>query len=183
MMKRNSLLQVGALLLGLTVGGCESKTVTPIERNDSNADEVVTPSGPANPEDAYSCALVVEEPITPAYGQLFGCTTREAECTGWGGAGHCDLETCDVGPFYAYCGSYHCDSDADCPVPLSGDVAPSCLHQFCQLACDPLEDQCPDGFGCFSTADWGWSDPSSGRVPAPFMCMQRFDVEMVPGNP
>lgn len=42
--------------------------------------------------------------------------------------------------------NYECATDADCPTPQSGDVAPVC-NNVCYLPCDG-DSTCPDGMAC-----------------------------------
>ncbi|MCA9689511.1 MAG: hypothetical protein KC636_07860 [Myxococcales bacterium] len=52
-----------------------------------------------------------------------------------------------VDPWWAVC-ARECSNDGDCPIPRTGDIAPSCGdHRSCELACEG-GGRCPDGMEC-----------------------------------
>jgi hypothetical protein len=157
--------------------GCAPADETAVARNDEALGTVV-PNVAADPDDPYTCTAR-EDPALPDWFPSIECTASDGGCTGWGGGGYCDESGCEVGPFNTYC-DLPCQSDADCPLPLTGTARPIChpgVHA-CQLPCGD-DVACPVGMACMDTSPWGLSD-SNGPIPAPFMCMQSLDIEVVP---
>jgi hypothetical protein len=97
----------------------------------------------------------------------------EEECPGpggWGMIGPCG-ETCMC--------SIPCNSDADCPRPLTGDAKPVCEYE-CMLVCDP-QTICPDGMYCYPEGGqcmWGTYDPEECDPDGPgAYCEQYCEME------
>jgi hypothetical protein len=77
---------------------------------------------------------------------------------------------------------YECTTDADCPVPLSGDATGACVLGLCWLGCDHGE-TCPNGLTCVVDSPWGpettYEDGNALGPPrvAPFsLCMSPVTV-------
>ena len=95
-------------------------------------------------------------------------------CFGWTEPGSCrseGTEPCEVDVELYLIGCEHsCTTSADCPVPLSGDVVPTCSDEGqCYLACE--SGSCPNGYSCIAVA---------GHHASPFpphMCMQSVGPE------
>lgn len=71
--------------------------------------------------------------------------------------------------------NHECETDSDCPVPLTGEIAPVC-HEgagVCQLPCGDGA-ACPDGFACVAY----WTDEEN---PTPVsLCQQDFGSQTFP---
>ena len=168
------------LLLAAAVAatGCDPVQTSAIGENEIAANEIAADE-PADPDDPFGACEVVGGPTEGLI--EFRCSQGGVACTGWGAAGGCNEIGCYAEPFNAIC-DHHCETDADCPVPETGDVEPVCHTgvRACQLPCGP-GDTCPDGFTCKSTAEWGLSH-ESGPIPPPFQCMQTLEVEYLPAD-
>jgi len=154
-------------VLGLA-SSCAAQHASAVDaKDDELSSETPVDRGEANPNDPFGACVLVDDltDIIP-----FDCA-RGGSCSGYGMGGPCEGRdgeaVCDTGPFYMICEN-PCDSDDDCPIPLTGSAAPVCHDELCQLPCED-DAECPDGFSCHEARDGDTSSP-------PRSCVQILDA-------
>jgi hypothetical protein len=158
-------------ITGLGFCACGAEHVSAVDESDNELSLIA--ENPPNPEDPYG-SCILDETSSDMF--PFECSANGNTCWGWGEGGHCDENGCDFGPYYAVC-SHTCETDSECPVPITGDAKPICRegHSACELPCDETT-TCPDGSTCVATSTPGVIDEIDGNpMPSPYLCMQVFD--------
>ena len=139
--------------------GCVADHASAIDESDTRAEFVSQlPDKPANPDDPYgSCGDDTAEWSV--------CSIPGLGCGGWGEIGPCGDGSCEYARFWVTC-THSCEKTSDCPVPITGDAAPTCTRDKCVMPCDE-NTVCPDGFICANNSEIG-----SESSPFGWICME-----------
>lgn len=128
--------------------------------------------GAPNPEDPFGyCYFEPTDegeggggPTSPGLFYMKPSSEEAFSCTGHGEAYVAGQQTCvtHATPVFP------CDTDADCPSPISGTSQVVCLGHHCTLPCNDGE-TCPDGLTCDDA--WIYDGATGAPLPTPKLCM------------